>query len=255
MTVTDRGTDPDALADLEEERDFLLRSLDDLAREHAAGDVDDADYAALRDDYTARAAAVLRAIEERRPVAPAAPDPRRRRRAVAGAALVAVLAATSGVLVARSSGERRPGDEVTGALSEDDDRDILLEAQALIGSDPVAALERYDEVLASDPDNVEALTYRGWLLYQGTLVDEGLASIERALEVDPDHVEARTFRGLIRRQQGDLSGAVADFEAALSQDPPPDIAQLVARAYQETRAELEGTAPTAVPGSTATTAP
>ena len=37
----------DELAHLEEERRFLLRSLDDLEREHAAGDVDAADYAAV----------------------------------------------------------------------------------------------------------------------------------------------------------------------------------------------------------------
>jgi hypothetical protein len=40
---------PDELALLEEERRFLLRSIDDLDREQAAGDVDDADYAAVRD--------------------------------------------------------------------------------------------------------------------------------------------------------------------------------------------------------------
>ena len=60
-----RELDPDALAALEEERDFLLRSLEDLEREHAAGDVDDSDFEELKDDYTARAAAVIRAIEDR----------------------------------------------------------------------------------------------------------------------------------------------------------------------------------------------
>ncbi len=39
-----RELDPDALAALEEERDFLLRSLEDLEREYAAGDVDDSDF-------------------------------------------------------------------------------------------------------------------------------------------------------------------------------------------------------------------
>ena len=56
--------DPDAYAALEEQRDFLLGSLDDLERERAAGDIDEADYEALRDDYTARAAAVLRALDD-----------------------------------------------------------------------------------------------------------------------------------------------------------------------------------------------
>ena len=41
-------------AELEEERDFLLRSLEDLEREHAAGDVDETDYVALKDGYAVR---------------------------------------------------------------------------------------------------------------------------------------------------------------------------------------------------------
>ena len=48
---------------LHDERDFLLRSLDDLEAERAAGAIDDETYATLHADYTARAAAVLRAIE------------------------------------------------------------------------------------------------------------------------------------------------------------------------------------------------
>ena len=51
---------PDRLAQLEEERAFLLGSIRDLDREHEVGDVDDADYQTVRDGYVARAAAVLR---------------------------------------------------------------------------------------------------------------------------------------------------------------------------------------------------
>jgi tetratricopeptide (TPR) repeat protein len=57
-------------ADLEAEREFYLRSLRDLEAEHSAGDIDDLDYQALRDDYTTRAAGVLRRLEGLR--APAA---------------------------------------------------------------------------------------------------------------------------------------------------------------------------------------
>ncbi|MBA2386613.1 MAG: hypothetical protein H0V69_05910, partial [Acidimicrobiia bacterium] len=59
MTSTG-ALDADALADLEEERRFLLRSLRDLDREFEAGDVERDDYDTLRDDYTVRAATVLR---------------------------------------------------------------------------------------------------------------------------------------------------------------------------------------------------
>ena len=50
-------------ADLVEERDYLLRSIEDLEREHAAGDIDDADYRNLRAGYVERAAAAIRALE------------------------------------------------------------------------------------------------------------------------------------------------------------------------------------------------
>ncbi len=47
----------------EEERDFLLRSLDDLDAERAAGNIDDETYERLHDDYTARAAIAVRAMQ------------------------------------------------------------------------------------------------------------------------------------------------------------------------------------------------
>jgi hypothetical protein len=47
---------------LEDERDFCLRSLRDLEAEWQAGDIDPADYRALKDSYTSRAAAVLRQL-------------------------------------------------------------------------------------------------------------------------------------------------------------------------------------------------
>ena len=56
--------DPDRLAALEEERRFLLDSIRDIERERAAGDVEEHDFTVLRDGYVARAAAVLREIDE-----------------------------------------------------------------------------------------------------------------------------------------------------------------------------------------------
>ena len=52
---------------LEEEREFLLRSLDDLDREHGTGELTDQEYETLRDDYTRRAAAVVRVLNETEP--------------------------------------------------------------------------------------------------------------------------------------------------------------------------------------------
>ena len=67
MTLPD-GPDLTTYSDEEliEERDFLLRSLQDLDEERRAGDVEAHDYDVLKDGYTARAAAVLRVLDRRR---------------------------------------------------------------------------------------------------------------------------------------------------------------------------------------------
>src|SRR5438045_1411526 len=48
---------------VEAERDFLLRSLDDLDAERAEGNIDNGTYQTLHDDYTARAAAAIRSLD------------------------------------------------------------------------------------------------------------------------------------------------------------------------------------------------
>ena len=162
-TVVERELNPDELAALEEQRAFLLTSLRDLEAEHDAGDVDDADYDALEDDYTARAAAVIRAIDGHH--APRRGRARRmswsRRLVVIGAvALVAILA---GVFVARSAGQRNAGDTITGGVRQST-RDQLLAARQKLGSRTTTAPSRSTtRSWPTIPANVEALTYRGWM--------------------------------------------------------------------------------------------
>jgi hypothetical protein len=96
---------PDELAELEEQRSFLVRSLDDLDRELAAGDVDALDAGTLRDDYTHRLAEVQRAIETGHASLP--PQlPRRPGRVVAAVVVVVGLAVGAGFAVANAAGSR-----------------------------------------------------------------------------------------------------------------------------------------------------
>ena len=98
---TERSRDgrPDRLAELEEERDFLLRSLDDLDREHDAGDIDEADYPTLPRRLHGprrRRAAGHRVRARRRSPTGGAPQPAPASRC--GAAVVVVVAVAAGVL-------------------------------------------------------------------------------------------------------------------------------------------------------------
>ena len=151
---------PDRLAELEEERRFLLRSLGDLEREHDAGDVDEHDYEVLRDGYTARAANVLRQIDDGRAALP--PKRERRTGVVVGTVVgVLALAVLSGWLVARSSGQRLAGQTITGGQAVDDVAGLLTSARAQMQAGDLqgaaAGLSGASPTL--DPDNSEARTY------------------------------------------------------------------------------------------------
>lgn len=224
---------PDRLAELEEERRFLLRSLDDLEREHEAGDVDDDDYETLKDGYVARAAAVLRAIEEGRAALPGRP-PVRWGRILAGAAVVVAMSGVTGWLVARESGQRLPGQVITGGLPDDSISALLSQARSVPLHDPVTALDLYDRVLSLDPDHPEALTYRSWRLVtalassptvdpevQDLALASARASLRSVIASDPAYADAHCYYGaLVLLFDGDADTARPALEACIERRPP-----------------------------------
>ncbi|HSB88294.1 MAG TPA: hypothetical protein VLD86_18405 [Ilumatobacteraceae bacterium] len=222
---------PDQLAELEEQRRFLLRSITDLDREHQFGDVDDQDYATLRDGYTARAAAVLRAIETGTAELPG----RRPRRLgvvaawVIGTVLVASLA---GWLVARTSGQRLPGQSITGALPGDEVAVKLAEARQLLGADPQQAVARYQQVLDLDPDNVEALTYLGWLVAQSgpSLAESGAELLRGAIKIDPTYADPHCFLAITSArflEPPDPETGRREAQACLDNNPPSEMIAMI----------------------------
>ncbi len=249
--MSDRPVDLDALAAREEERAFLLRSLEDLEREYAAGDLDEDDYRTLRDDYTRRAADLLRAIETGRAALPT-PRPRNRLRTVAIAVTVVALAVVAGVAVSRSSGERLSGDSATGDIRDSSVR-LLQQAQDLFAQGRLLdAIKTFDQVLAVDPDNAEALAYRGWALFQAGTAGQNaelLAAAERnvdqAIAARPQYAPARVFKAVIlARVHDDPGGAFEQVNLALATDPPPpaDLRDL-AEAFRASLAEQLATNP------------
>ncbi|HZM30976.1 MAG TPA: hypothetical protein VFB77_10835 [Acidimicrobiales bacterium] len=226
MTATaSRRLDPDALAALEEERAFLLRSLDDLEREHEAGDVDDTDYETLKDDYTARAARTIRSIEAHHARAAAARAPRSWRRLVVVVAAVVAFAVVSGVLVAQAAGRREAGETATGDIRET--TRSKLDAALLRASegDAGGAIALYDEVLADQPTNIEAMTYKGWVQYQSG-DGQGVVTLVEAAETDPGYPATHAFLAVIFERLGRADTARLELQRLDALDPPPDIVAL-----------------------------
>lgn len=251
---------------LEEDRDFLLRSLDDLEREHAAGDVDDVDYAELKDDYTALAANVLRALDQRRALAATTAPRRSWVRTAAGLGLVAVLALGVGWFAFRDAGVRAPGEGVSGDARQDS-ANLVLQAREQTGQAGVAlqdgdtdqaldlyrqAMESYSNALDISPNNVDALTNRGWLYYRlSTSVEEGPEAqqlrdfagqdLDQAIASDPEFTDARIFRAIIASDRGDFAAAQADLDAADSADIPTFMTDRVDQLRAEVTAGLAAT--------------
>jgi tetratricopeptide (TPR) repeat protein len=223
--------DADRLAELEEERRFLLRSLADLEREHAAGDVDEVDYAELRDGYTVRAAATLREIEAGRAVLPTKPAADWRRRIVVLFGALALIGVVGWALAATNA-QRLPGQTVTGADPRDERQLLLAQARAAQFQQPAMAAELYGQVLTEYPDDVEALTYRGWTTALSAADEAALRAalddLARAIELDPTYPDPWCFRGIVTYRflrQPEL--AADDLDQCLAFNPPADVRELI----------------------------
>jgi hypothetical protein len=221
----------DQLAELEEQRRFLLRSITDLDREFKYGDVDEHDYATLRDGYTARAASVLRAIEDGQALV-VHHRPRRPKMLAAWIVGTVLVASLAGWLVARSSGQRLPGQSISGGLPGDEVAQKLAEARQLLGVDPQQAIIRYQAVRELDPNNAEALAYMGWLIAQNgpTAASSGAEFLRGAIKLDPTYADPHCFLAITSAdllQPPDLETARSEAQACLDNNPPTQMVELV----------------------------
>lgn len=222
----------DLRARLESERDDLLRSIRDLESEHRFGDLGDEDHERLRERYTVAAADVLRQLssldepQENRPVSVPADDPsgsatasgvsRHRSRTIGVVAAVIVFAAVSGVMVARTSGQRG-SNPITG--SQGSIREQLATCQPLAFSDPVKGVDCYSSILDKAPDNVEALTYQGWAMVRAGDVASAGANFAKVVEIDPAYPDVRVFRAVVAVRGRDFTTAAAEIDEFYRNDP------------------------------------
>jgi len=245
--------DPDRVAELEAERDFLLRSLDDLEVERENGNLDVADYERLKDDYTARAAAVLRALRDGIDARPVAPPISTRRRWVIGGVL-ALFAVVVGALLAGALGSRVPGGSATGnsqlggsKAASKVEAHMQKGAQLVQKNDLFGALKEFNAAYKLDPRNAAARAYSGWMVFQLRTAtgspDEFLAKsislLDQAIALDPSFPDAHFFKGVVLLQgKNDQAGADAElqkFLAIVPSGPDADRARALLSTTPTTR--------------------
>ncbi len=248
--------DPEARDELERERDFLLKSLDDLETERAAGNIDDVSYTELHDDYTARAAAAIRALRDgvdARPVPPAVPW-RRRGLVVAGIVAFAVLAAVTlaAALGARLPGQTSSGNQPSSAPARGERQSRLEQAvrdkpgdvQAHLAlarfleesGNPASSLKEYDAAVKVAPDNADALANAGRLRFivagqvpspdaQRQLVAGARDLLDRAVQADPNRADAHYYRAILLLDgYNEVDGAIGEFQRYLVLAPDGQFA-------------------------------
>lgn len=82
----------------------------------------------------------------------------------------------------------------------------------------------YEQILAVDPHNVDALTNAGVLCARSGRLEEAEAHYRRALTMSPSDADVLTNLGNLLRQRGDLGGAQESYRAALAVNPGHAIA-------------------------------
>jgi cytochrome c-type biogenesis protein CcmH len=147
----------------------------------------------------------------------------------AGMALVLLAAVLW--LVDRSSTPRLPGDTITGG--QNGTSAALQQASALATTDPAAALAVYDDVLATQPDQPEALTDEGWIYAEGGFVDQAMARLDRAEKVDPTYDAAHFYRALVLLDEHRPGTAAAELNWYLGHGPASTLVAAARAALEQ----------------------
>jgi tetratricopeptide (TPR) repeat protein len=264
---------------LDDERDFLLRSIDDAAREHDAGDLSDSDHDVLLSRDRSRLAEVEAELAALGPEEPAVAEPEssdvppRRRygrwRRVGIVVACGFIVAGAVILVDHAVSPALPGQASSGTvtLSKAQQIEDQLAAASVLteDGDGQQALELYNKVLTEDPDDPYALAAGGWLEWNAGVsgksaaaVQAGRQSEEKAVRVAPGFYGGHLYLGLILLDQDDnASGAVTQFADFLADGPSKaevkDFASQIAPAWTQAHQPLPAAVATSATATSTTT--
>ena len=247
-------------ATLLREQGRLKTELAELEFDFQAGKLSDSDYAALRQETEAKAAAVLSQLHAL-PAEPIAKTPTqkkpgeksnatisgdqgrfRRWQLVTGGLFLMLFGLALGVLLTKSvrprasEGDTMTGDFLTGTSAPSDDvRAALEEGKRAFGNQEFPkAIEAFKKVLAAEPDNPEAHSYMGFILIHAGHGDGALLAFDKALSRAPNFPMALWGKGMILYQdKKDYAGARAIFEQLINLVPPGEERNEIAKVLAE----------------------
>ena len=194
----------------ENEKYFLLKSLDDLDGELAKGDITEKDYAQLTRNYKRR----LIKLTKQETSSRNEPKLHNAKKTWFTVLFLVVLALISGIAIANSSGERTGSETITGSIRKSTVTK-LQEAQRLLSDSEKwgEAISIYDEVLEDQPSNVEALTYRAWLQYRlGEGSDPLIKAWKEVRILKPGFADAIVFLTIALSDESRFSEALAELQ-------------------------------------------
>jgi tetratricopeptide (TPR) repeat protein len=160
---------------------------------------------------------------------------------------VVAFAVVAGVLVARFAGRREAGDALTGDIRESTRTQLDNGRLALQQERYDDAIELYEAVLAEQPDNVEAMAYKGWAQIGNGDMD-GVLTLIDAAEADPSYPDTHYFLAGAFAVAGDYDTALRELDRFDALAPPPTLAAEA----DDLRTQIEALRAAA---STTTTAP
>jgi tetratricopeptide (TPR) repeat protein len=258
--VSDRAQVEEERWYLNDQREFLLRSIADAQAEHDAGDLTDEDFSLLVVRDRRRLAEVEAELEhlapppssaDPRPVLPLGPAvdvakiPRWRLAGIVASCVLIICGVV--ILVDHALSPRLPGQAISGGITLTQAQLIeqqLAQASTLNnGGQFTEALTLYDKILSEDPTNPKALAQSGWLEWNAGASDDkpslealGRKAEEKAIRESPTFYAGHLFLGLILQyQDNNASGAVVQFNKFLAESPPAaevqDVASKIKDAY------------------------
>jgi cytochrome c-type biogenesis protein CcmH/NrfG len=219
--------DAERRRELVDERDFLMKSLDDLELEHDSGGIDDESYAELHDDYTARAAAVIRTLRDGVDMtpAPAPTSPRETRRRVLVVSVVLLFAIAAGLTLALALGARLPGETSSG-----NSQAAATSTTNAAGKELARRITRLQKQVNANPDDYDLRLQLADAYASNADLPTAIKQWDAAITIDQSRPEAQALIGralyLVSEQMVDTTAqskavteALAAEDKAIANDP------------------------------------